>query len=440
MERILIMIIIFSSIISGQNWFPLKVGNTWDYWIRTQREQVYPNISFADYSKIYRTKVQFSQTINDKVYFYVSGLLKQPSSRWLRYDSLDQKVYIYNNNQEYLYMDFSLAGGNSFQHYGPNSSYVTATVIENFINFNGSMRYSKGFTYYMSGVNTYLYFIEDIGLVRLTESTPYAGTDYSNGSAVEYLLKGEGTDTLYYKHNNQAYIVFNPITFLSTEPILRDTFRISHPYNNYGYNFGPFWSYVYIDSVFMLYYYSNGTYNTAVNKLKLPIILQPGSVKSTFNFTVDTTLYQAGYHLYYRIGVKDKGIIPSYFYLPDSGYIKLYWRDSISSVNNDEMLVTNFYLYQNYPNPFNPSTKISWQSPVSGWQTIKVYDILGNEIATLVDEYRDAGRYEVEFNAVETRRGLSLPSGVYFYQLRVIEPSSSSGKGFVETKKMMLLQ
>ncbi|HEY4755490.1 MAG TPA: T9SS type A sorting domain-containing protein [Ignavibacteriaceae bacterium] len=91
-----------------------------------------------------------------------------------------------------------------------------------------------------------------------------------------------------------------------------------------------------------------------------------------------------------------------------------------------------FDLVQNYPNPFNPSTKISWQSPVSGWQTLKVFDVLGNEVATLIDEYKPAGKYEVEFNPVETRHGLSLPSGVYFYQLEVND--------FVVSKKMLLLK
>ena len=86
----------------------------------------------------------------------------------------------------------------------------------------------------------------------------------------------------------------------------------------------------------------------------------------------------------------------------------------------------DFLLSQNYPNPFNPSTKISWQSPVGGWQTLKVYDVLGREVATLVDEYRDAGVYEVDFNAVE------LPSGVYMYRIQA--------SSFVETKKMVVLK
>ena len=89
-----------------------------------------------------------------------------------------------------------------------------------------------------------------------------------------------------------------------------------------------------------------------------------------------------------------------------------------------------FKLEQNYPNPFNPSTKINWQLPVSSWQTLKVYDILGNEVATLVNEEKPAGRYEVEF---ETSSSIQhLASGIYFYQLKA--------GSFVETKKMILLR
>lgn len=92
-----------------------------------------------------------------------------------------------------------------------------------------------------------------------------------------------------------------------------------------------------------------------------------------------------------------------------------------------EILSPNeFYLSQNYPNPFNPNTKITWRTPVSSWQTLKIYDVLGNELKTLVDEYKPAGNYEVEFEAAH------LPSGVYFYQLQAGE--------FIQTKRLMLLK
>lgn len=87
-----------------------------------------------------------------------------------------------------------------------------------------------------------------------------------------------------------------------------------------------------------------------------------------------------------------------------------------------------FQLSQNYPNPFNPNTLISYQLPVGSNVTLKVYDILGNEIATLVDEYKPAGSYNVEF----TINNLQLSSGIYFYQLKAGE--------FAQTRKMILLK
>jgi len=100
-------------------------------------------------------------------------------------------------------------------------------------------------------------------------------------------------------------------------------------------------------------------------------------------------------------------------------------------------VITNFKLEQNYPNPFNPNTKISWQTPVSGWQTLKVYDVLGNEVATLVNEYRPAGSYEIEFYPESSIKHLPAgrqgpASGIYFYQLQAGD--------YVETKKMIFLK
>jgi hypothetical protein len=100
--------------------------------------------------------------------------------------------------------------------------------------------------------------------------------------------------------------------------------------------------------------------------------------------------------------------------------------DTVTDVESETFKPADFILYQNYPNPFNPSTKISWQSPGGDWQTLKVYDVLGNEVATLVDEYKPAGSYEVEWDAK------NYPSGVYFYRLQA--------GSFVETKKLILMK
>jgi hypothetical protein len=111
----------------------------------------------------------------------------------------------------------------------------------------------------------------------------------------------------------------------------------------------------------------------------------------------------------------------------DSGGV---WRrplsEMITEVEIKCSIPEKFTLMQNYPNPFNPSTKISYQLPVSGNVTLNVYDLLGNEVANLVNEEKPAGTYEITWNAPD------LPSGVYFYQLKAGD--------YINKKKMLLLK
>ena len=109
------------------------------------------------------------------------------------------------------------------------------------------------------------------------------------------------------------------------------------------------------------------------------------------------------------------------------------------SVENETKAVNNFIVYQNYPNPFNPATKIKFQIANPGFVTLKVYDILGRDVATLVNERKSAGIYEVEFNAAKTQQPAgkqgsykSLTSGIYFYRL--------TAGNYSTTKKMILLK
>ena len=94
-------------------------------------------------------------------------------------------------------------------------------------------------------------------------------------------------------------------------------------------------------------------------------------------------------------------------------------------------LPSEYLLYQNYPNPFNPSTIISYQVAEKSFITLKVYDVLGNEIKSLVAEEKSLGDYQVEFNGTE------LTSGVYFYILTAI---TDNGKRIKEGKKMLLIK
>ena len=105
-------------------------------------------------------------------------------------------------------------------------------------------------------------------------------------------------------------------------------------------------------------------------------------------------------------------------------YLSSYYL--ITNIKNSINELRSFQLYQNYPNPFNPTTTIKYSIPERSSVELKVYDILGNEVALLVDEQRDAGYYELNFNASK------LASGIYFYELK--------SENFIETKKMILMK
>ncbi|MGB5850179.1 MAG: alpha/beta hydrolase-fold protein [Ignavibacteriaceae bacterium] len=104
--------------------------------------------------------------------------------------------------------------------------------------------------------------------------------------------------------------------------------------------------------------------------------------------------------------------------------------------DKDTNLDESFILKQNYPNPFNPSTTISYSVPEISFVTLKVYDVLGSEITTLVNEERTVGNYELEFSAkggsASVGDATTLPSGIYFYKLQT--------SNFTQTKKMILLK
>ena len=169
-----------------------------------------------------------------------------------------------------------------------------------------------------------------------------------------------------------------------------------------------------------------------------------------FNITNSAQTYSywyggIGYYTLKVITLKHVGIIGTWsessthtgYYYKDSTYlIGMYCNGELlgdtiltfTAIKSDDIVdaVTTFSLSQKYPNPFNPRTMIEYSIPRTSFVTLKVYDILGKEIATLVNEEKTIGNYEVEFD------GKNLPSGVYFYKFKVGD--------FIEIRKMVLLR
>jgi len=175
------------------------------------------------------------------------------------------------------------------------------------------------------------------------------------------------------------------------------------------------------------------------------------SLKTVFGLSKSCkAFYMNGFeHLDSIIYIKDIGL----FYHSDMG--NPFWRyylltgcvlngivygdtsvTGIDKISNE--IPNSFALYQNYPNPFNPTTKIKFSIPEVRGQKLEVrlvvYDILGNEVTTLVNEKLQPGTYEMEFN------GSNYSSGIYFYKIEITDPESNSGLYFSETKKLILLK
>jgi hypothetical protein len=104
----------------------------------------------------------------------------------------------------------------------------------------------------------------------------------------------------------------------------------------------------------------------------------------------------------------------------------VYGDTTLVGIDDEKKLPNSFQLFQNYPNPFNPTTSIKYSVPSLQFTIIKVYDVLGNEVATLVNEQKSPGEYEVEFDAS------NLSSGIYFYRLNT--------GSFSSIKKMIYLK
>ena len=144
------------------------------------------------------------------------------------------------------------------------------------------------------------------------------------------------------------------------------------------------------------------------------------------NYWLDIFNIQEDYTYFYFVTAKDVTSNESDQSNITNTYIPLGGLAKLLNGFTGEVVPKIFFLYQNYPNPFNPSTEIKYSLAKDSYVTLKIYDMLGKEVAVLVNGNKPAGYYTVEFN------GSNLPSGVYIYRL-------TAGK-FSSSKKLMLMK
>ena len=128
-----------------------------------------------------------------------------------------------------------------------------------------------------------------------------------------------------------------------------------------------------------------------------------------------------------------KDLVPGNTGTLQSWGLKLFFDLPTNVISDSYLIPGDYQVHQNFPNPFNPGTTIRWQMPESGFVSLKIYDILGREVTTLVNNELRAGTHETIFNA----SGMS--SGVYFYQIKAV-PAGGEAETFIQTRKMILMK
>ena len=256
---------------------------------------------------------------------------------------------------------------------------------------------------------------------------------YKKGAIVLHMLRGVVGDSVFFQimrqYANEPGLAYNVAT---TEDFQRMAERVSGMNLNYffqewiygenypQYTFG--WGYQQVNGEnYILKLRSVQNVNNALNPVffTMPIQIKYTTPNETKTVTVFNNVIDQGWE------IQVNGQPQSVQFDPDNWIL----NDVIGTIPVDsETVPTDYYLAQNYPNPFNPTTNIKYVLPVNSLVTLKIYDELGNYIATIVNETKKAGTFETMFDG----RKFNLASGVYFYAL--------TAGDFKETKKMILLK
>ncbi len=400
----------------GSNYFPMNVNNQWQF-IHSE--------TYIDLKKftIQLYDIGKDSIINNQRYYLYKN-------KWLRYSEDEKKLFIWYRDSSRVYMDFSLPANATFPHYIGSFDLDYAKVYEGSTNlFDFTMKY-KGLSagsVYGSWGNSSESFGENFGPFSYNYSM-YAGPDYTYTEKLIMAILYDSTNAAhYYSNHYKPEITLTPITKIDSSNF-QIHFTVDHKYSTFFDPNTPHTGLNFIDSVYMISHYKKNDsilYNVTISAQNIS-----KTKEYIISSMVDTLLLKSGYNYEYKFLAKTKGIITDTSFSPDSGYYQCSWG-KITSERDKTNAIINYLLSQNYPNPFNPTTKIKYTIPFVETHRyasvkLKVYDILGNEIETLVNKEQSPGEYEVEFN------GSNLSSGIYFYRL--------SAGSFIQTKKMILMK
>jgi outer membrane protein assembly factor BamB len=322
----------------------------------------------------------------------------------------------------------------------PDGSLNWDTTFESGFHQRSPVLSPDGNTIYIAGRDSNLFAINldgslkwifNCGIIRQAPMIDNAGNIYCTPRRYLYSLSPDGNINWFYETNHSDYSIPSidnegniytiettsfPIFYHSLISLTYDGNFIWRYDLNIDNEFDDFWQPLICDNEGTIYLGSTrGEYYYAISKdgeLKWKMNLNQYQVDNTGAIGEDGTLY---------IGVHKSSLSPgltkTLIAIKDTGTV---------SINEEHNRIKIYSLSQNFPNPFNPTTTINYQLPVSGMVQIKVYDLLGSEVAVLVNEFKSEGFYSVDFEAG------NLPSGVYIYSLRVND--------FVQNNKMTLLK
>ena len=397
----------------GNNYSPLSMGNKWQY---LHYSYVSGTPSSVTKYYLYTDSVIGDTLLGGETYYKIAGYT---DTTYYRYDSTN-RLYKYRANGSVLIMNFNLRWGDTFVGELP----ITG-VVEGSASIFGESKYYKGFNYQnFTAEHGQTRYADSIGkyLNETVEDGPmgfYASIGYDLIQAVVKI-----NDSVYQYKDNQTATIQIDAAFIPGDTIFTIGITANHQYDRNGST--PAQSVFFVDSVEIEYFFSQDQDSTET--FRKPLYNQPNSNFFMENIYFPDSLFYNLYDINYRLYTKDKGIIPTHSLFPETGYLVFHLDPT--GVKSDEIKNISFKLYQNYPNPFNPTTKIRYSIPFAETHRhasqqnvlLKVYDVLGKEIATLVNEEKAPGEYQVQFDAEKYK----LASGIYFCRLTAGNKSMST--------------